>query len=95
MSLSVVLTPDARDDLDDARAWYEAQQAGRGDAFLDEVRDQLAVIEQNPHQYGRSALLRCPPRTTSSTTALRRMRWWLRPSCTPQPIRGAGSGANE
>jgi plasmid stabilization system protein ParE len=52
MSLPIALTPDARDDIDDARAWYEVQQTGRGDAFLDEVRDQLTVIEQNPHQYG-------------------------------------------
>ena len=52
MSTPVVVTPGARDDIDDAHDWYENQQAGRGDAFLDELRDQLDRIGQSPHQYG-------------------------------------------
>lgn len=52
MNLPVVLRPDARNDIDDARAWYEAQQVGRGDAFVDEVADELTLIEQNPYQHG-------------------------------------------
>lgn len=53
MSTLVVTTPDARDDIDDARTWYENQQPGRGDTFLDELRDHLNAIGQNPHQHGR------------------------------------------
>ena len=52
MSTPVVVTPDARDDIDDARSWYEAQQLGRGDTFFDELRDHIIVISQNPQQYG-------------------------------------------
>ena len=52
MSTPVAITTDARDDIDAARVWYENQQAGRGDTFLDELRDHLATIGQNPHQYG-------------------------------------------
>jgi plasmid stabilization system protein ParE len=53
MSTPVVVTTDARTDIDDARDWYENQQPGRGDSFIDEVRDQLDKIGQNPQQYGR------------------------------------------
>jgi len=53
VSLAVVLTPDAQDDLDAGHAWYEQQQAGRGGAFLDEVRDRLNEISQRPRMFGR------------------------------------------
>lgn len=52
MSTPVVVTADATDDINDARDWYENQQAGRGDAFLDEVRDQFDQIGQNPQLFG-------------------------------------------
>lgn len=53
MSLPVVVTPDARDDIDAAHAWYEAQEPGRGDDFLIELRDRLADIGQFPLAHGR------------------------------------------
>lgn len=31
MSTPIVVTPDARDDIDEAHDWYETQQTGRGE----------------------------------------------------------------
>lgn len=53
MSAPLALTPAADADVADARNWFEAQQTGRGDQFLVELRQQLDEIEQNPHQFGR------------------------------------------
>lgn len=52
MSLPVVLTPDALDDIDDAYRWYEAQQPGRGNQFLIELHDRLHEIGQTPKLFG-------------------------------------------
>jgi plasmid stabilization system protein ParE len=41
---TLVVTPDARADVDDARTWYENQQAGRGDTFIDELHDRLEEV---------------------------------------------------
>ena len=52
MSTAVVVTETALNDIDAAHAWYEAQQTGRGDVFLDELRDHFLVIGQNPAAHG-------------------------------------------
>src|SRR2546423_891309 len=66
MSLPVVITPDARDDIDAAHAWYEAQQLGRGDDFLTELRAHLVEIGQFPLLHGRvSRQTRAAPLPTS------------------------------
>lgn len=53
MSLPVVLTEDAQDDVADAHAWYEAQQPGRGDDFLTELQARFADIAQFPLLHAR------------------------------------------
>lgn len=66
MSLSSAITAAARSDIDDAYAWYEAQQSGRGDYFLAELQDLLAEIGRAPEQYGRVHLqTRAAPLPTS------------------------------
>ena len=52
MSTPVVTARSAQADIATAWAWYEAQQTGRGDTFLDELHDQFTLIGQNPAQYG-------------------------------------------
>ena len=51
MSLSVVLRPEAKADLLEARDWYEHQQLGLGDAFADSVDEVVARIENMPRMY--------------------------------------------
>lgn len=46
------ITPEARNDLVSAHAWLESRRIGRGDPFLDEVRQTLDRIEQYPGLYG-------------------------------------------
>ncbi len=53
MSLPVFITTDAQADIDDAHVWYEAHQPGRGDDFLNELRDRLDDIGRTPDLYGR------------------------------------------
>jgi plasmid stabilization system protein ParE len=52
MSLPVIYRAETLDDLDEGFAWYERQRVGLGDEFLDEVRDQIARIRDNPELYG-------------------------------------------
>jgi plasmid stabilization system protein ParE len=52
MSLDYLILPDARDDIDDAYAWYETQTVGRGDQFLTELHDMIAALRATPEQYG-------------------------------------------
>ena len=42
---------EARTDLEDAFAWYEARSPGLGHEFLRAVRVQLATIERSPEQF--------------------------------------------
>jgi toxin ParE1/3/4 len=51
MSLSVVLRPEARTDLFEARDWYERQQIGLGNAFADSADGTIARIEVMPEMY--------------------------------------------
>ena len=51
MSLPIVLRPEARDDLLQARDWYERQSAGLGTVFEQKVDQLLARIEAMPGLY--------------------------------------------
>lgn len=53
MSLPLIIKSSAQHDIDDAHDWYEEQGTGRGDQFLDELRDRLKYITLNPHMFGR------------------------------------------
>ncbi|WP_162056139.1 type II toxin-antitoxin system RelE/ParE family toxin [Pontibacter pamirensis] len=49
--LKVQLLERAELEVRDAYAWYETQQPGLGDRFLDMVDHYLTLIGSNPHQY--------------------------------------------
>lgn len=51
MTPAVILRRRAEQDLEAARAWYEAQENGLGDAFLTEVRERLENIRDFPKAY--------------------------------------------
>ena len=61
---SPIFRPAAAADVEDAYRWYETQQIGLGDGFLDGVRAALEAIEAAPESYAvvhrdtRRALLR-------------------------------------
>jgi plasmid stabilization system protein ParE len=48
VSRSLELRPEARQDLEDAAAWYEGEKPGLGLRFLDVVDQTLAQILENP-----------------------------------------------
>jgi len=47
----IVLTDDAKNDLQDVAVWYENQQKGLGFDFLDEFENSINIIENNPKLY--------------------------------------------
>jgi toxin ParE1/3/4 len=49
--VTVVLRPEAEADIEDARNWYEAQQAGLGDEFIEEVDAVLRRVGRAPRQF--------------------------------------------
>lgn len=49
MSPSVVFHEAAETELNDAAAYYEAENPGLGLAFIDEIEAVLHAIEANPH----------------------------------------------
>jgi len=51
MSRRLVVEPQAEAEIAEAAAWYEAQEAGLGADFVDEVEHALTRIERNPYQY--------------------------------------------
>jgi toxin ParE1/3/4 len=52
MSLPVILRPEATQDLQDARDWYEQQRAGLGATFAARTAAGLDGIGQFPELYG-------------------------------------------
>lgn len=48
MSWRLEIRPEVETDLAAAALWYEMQQPGLGERFLDEVAKVLARLEQNP-----------------------------------------------
>jgi plasmid stabilization system protein ParE len=51
MTPRLVLEPEAEDDLENARAWYEQRVAGLGGEFVAAVRETLETIERAPMQF--------------------------------------------
>ncbi|MBD2605409.1 type II toxin-antitoxin system RelE/ParE family toxin [Scytonema hofmannii FACHB-248] len=51
MNYVLVFRPEVRDELDEAYNWYESQQSGLGDDFLDCVDDKLNQICLLPEAY--------------------------------------------
>ncbi|WP_414752867.1 type II toxin-antitoxin system RelE/ParE family toxin [Anabaena sp. CCY 9910] len=51
MDYVLVFRPEVREELDEAYIWYENQQAGLGDEFLDCVDEILNRICQMPESY--------------------------------------------
>jgi plasmid stabilization system protein ParE len=53
VSIRVIVRPAADQDIDDAFAWYERQQAGLGDRFLRSLDSIVDRIRSNPELYPR------------------------------------------
>jgi plasmid stabilization system protein ParE len=51
VSSAVCVRPEARNDIEQAAAWYERQRKGPGEAFLDEVLDTFDRIAEDPRLY--------------------------------------------
>jgi plasmid stabilization system protein ParE len=51
MRLPLAFRPEARDDLEEAYAWYEGQRPGLGEDLLAAVRAALDRIRRNPGIY--------------------------------------------
>lgn len=51
MNYVLVFRPEVREELDEAYNWYESQQVGLGDDFLDSVDETLNRICQMPESY--------------------------------------------
>jgi len=48
MSWQLVIDPVARQDVADARDWYDAQRSGLGDEFVDEVNAAVGRFRNQP-----------------------------------------------
>ena len=51
MDADLVLTPEARQDLDEAYDWYEARQTGTGENFLLRVDACISAILRTPEMH--------------------------------------------
>ena len=51
MSLPIRVKPGAANDLAEAVAWYDAEQSGLGDEFLNAVDDTLRRVARHPLLY--------------------------------------------
>ena len=51
MSMPLIVTPAAEADLAEAKAWYERQQRGLGEDFLQCVEEALGRIRMLPEAY--------------------------------------------
>lgn len=51
MSYKLRLQPEARDDIREARLWYDEQRAGLGREFVEEVETVLGAIRSNPARF--------------------------------------------
>lgn len=51
MTREVRLRPEAEQDLVEAATWYEVNQPGLGQQFLDEVQETLSSISEQPLAY--------------------------------------------
>jgi toxin ParE1/3/4 len=53
MSWRVVIRPEVEQDVTEAAAWYDAQQAGLGEEFREEVIQVFDMLAVNPLLYSR------------------------------------------
>ena len=53
MSPALIIRPEAADDIQAARDWYERQRPGLGRQFLDCLDDQLNRVRNAPQLYAR------------------------------------------
>lgn len=51
MNYVLVFRPEVRNELDEAYSWYESQELGLGDDFLEQVDEALDRICQMPESY--------------------------------------------
>jgi plasmid stabilization system protein ParE len=51
MNYVLVFRPEVRNELDEAYSWYESQELGLGDDFLEQVDEALDRICQIPESY--------------------------------------------
>ncbi|MEG4349312.1 type II toxin-antitoxin system RelE/ParE family toxin [Microcoleus sp. LAD1_D3] len=51
MNYALVFRPELREEVDEAYTWYESQQLGLGDEFLDCIDEMLDRICQMPESY--------------------------------------------
>jgi plasmid stabilization system protein ParE len=51
MNYVLVFRPEVREELDEAYNWYQSQQTGLGDEFLDGVDEMLNRIWKMPESY--------------------------------------------
>jgi plasmid stabilization system protein ParE len=51
MDVDLILTPEARQDLDEIYAWYEARRIGTGEVFFLKVDACFAAIQRNPEMH--------------------------------------------
>jgi plasmid stabilization system protein ParE len=51
MSRSLIVRPEAEQDLTEGRDWYDGQRNGLGDEFLTAVDEVFARIRQSPELY--------------------------------------------
>ena len=49
--MTIVLRPEAKADLEEARNWYEAQRPGLGGEFLQQVDAVFLRMEAHPRQF--------------------------------------------
>lgn len=51
MSLQVILSDDALDELQDTFDWYEHQRPGLGTRFMEAVQNRLDILELHPKRF--------------------------------------------
>ena len=51
MNYALVFRPEVRDELSEVYRWYESQQPGLGNDFLEKVDESLDRISQMPESY--------------------------------------------
>lgn len=53
MTLPIEYAEDVREDIDSAYVWYEDQQPGLGERFLQAIGDVVAKLQVHPERFGR------------------------------------------
>ena len=51
MTRRLVVRPEAQLDAEEAALWYDSQQVGLGDRFLEELDELLVRVAENPKQF--------------------------------------------